>query len=559
MKNRYERIIFALVLLTLPISFAAGIPLLKSILPIGGTQISVYLVICGILLSIYQKKSVERADLLIKYFLLFLVSYSISFFWGIFQFDYPTLFASNIGHNAKHILELVDNSTSISMSEKTFSIILLAYKGIFKSAILLPLFIIGTVYWIMSNFKSKWTDAVDIFIKCSCIIYLISIGYSCIEVFYLKGYVWATNVLLMINPHLYHISFDNSVAWPPVLWGDRMRSIFAEPSYMAIFFASTLPLCFTVLFTAHNKKSSNLIYLLIFGVFFMMFGADSKTAMVLIICLMIYVLGIGIVYRKSILKQALIIEGCILIAAASYFLLVKTPIIIPAENPAVQWNIVKDIHKQMNIQYNSIPSKQYKAEQSEQIEQSKAVLKQEAALDQYVEKNVENVANVNYGSNSSRYGLTFAEFGIFLSKPVFGAGSAELLQPYIYEHLPAFSDNEEVRRWRTFNWEHGVMSNQLPVLNFFTNQLAKNGIICFIVFWIPLAYFTFIIVKHRSCFNYQEKQYILALFMSIFILLVSCMSNSINLFFTYWIFLGILGTIAFSIKDKNNNVEKISK
>ena len=556
MGNKYEKMIYALVILTLPISFTAGIPLLKSILPIGGTQISIYIVIFGILLSIYQKKNVERLDLLIKYILLFLASYSISVFWGIFQFDYPTLFTSNIGHNAKHILELVENSISISITEKTFSIILLAYKGIFKSAILLPIFIVGTVYWIMSNFKSKWTDAVDIFMKCLCIIYFISIGYSCIEVFYLKGYAWATNALLMINPHLYHISFDNSVAWPPVLWGDRMRSIFAEPSYMAIFFASTLPLFFTTLFTNKYKKYSTLIYLLIFGVFFMMFGADSKTAMVLIICLMIYALGIGIAYRKSILKQVLIIEGCILIAAASYFLLVKTPIIIPSENPAVQWNIVKDIQKKMNIQYNSIPSKQYKAEQ---IEQSKVALKQEVVLDQYVEKNVENVANVNYGSNSSRYGLTFAEFGVFLSKPVFGAGSAELLQPYIYECLPAFSDNEEVRRWRTFNWEHGVMSNQLPVLNFFTNQLAKNGIICFIIFWLPLVYFTFIIVKHMKYFNYQEKQYIIAMFMSVFCLLVSCMSATLNLFFTYWIILGILGTVAFSIKDKNNNAEKISE
>ena len=556
MENKYNRIIFALVILALPISVAAGIPLLKSILPIGGTQISVYIVILGIIFSMYKKQSIKRIDLLIKYMMVFFLCYSVSFFYGISQFDYPELITSNIGINAKHLLEVLNNNIPISISETTFSIILLAYKGIFKSAIILPLMIIGTVYWIVSNFKSKWTDTIDIFVKCLCIIYLLSIGYSCIEVFYLKGYAWATNSLLLIDPYLYHISFDNSVTWPPILWGDRMRSIFAEPSFMGIFFASTLPLFFTALFTNNHKNYTALIYLLIYGVFFMMFGADSKTAMVLIICLMIYVLGIGIVYRKSILKQAIIIEGCILIAAASYFLLVKTPIIIPAENPAVQWNIVKDIHKQMNIQDNSIPSKQYKAEQ---LEQSKFALKNETNLDKYIEKNVENVANVNYGSNSSRYGITFAEFGAFLRKPVFGAGSAELLQPYIYEHLPAFSANEEVGRWRAFNWEHGVMSNQLPVLNFLTNQLAKNGIICFIVFWLPLAYFTFIIVKHRNYFSYQEKQYILALFMSVFCLLVSCMSVTLNLFFTYWIILGILGTVAFSIKDKNNNAEKISK
>lgn len=392
---------------------------------------------------------------------------------------------------------------------------------------------------------------------------------------------------MKINPILYHIDFTSSVTWPPLLWGDRMRSIFLEPSYCAIFLSSVLPI-FLICFNNENLAKRKYVYYALFTlIMFIIFATNSKTAMVLIFFLCLYVLLLGLIYRKF-FKRSLLLLMCVVVACVGYFGLLRTAYIIPAENPAVQWNIVKDVTKKMNIQTNNIPKQQYSVEKSEnqstevnkkqpvannkkqftntnkkqavtldkkQSVQNGKMQSADDAFDSYVDKNINNLTNVNYGSNSSRYGVTFAELGVFLDNPVFGTGSAELLQPYIYEHFPDFSDNAEVRRWTKFNWEHGVMSHQMPVLNDFSNKLAKFGLVGFIVFYFPLLYFLFRIFKNWKKMSFIDKQYICSLLAGICCIFIGCMAGPLNLFFTYWVFLGLLGAIAFTDYDKDKNVE----
>lgn len=536
MLNRdfFIKTLFSLIVLTLPLQKFFNI----SFIPFGN-GISVYFSIIVLLIYIFTHQSIEYTfeKLAFKYFIIYLFLLGISFVIGMLSFDRIDLLYYSYIDKLQKLPRCILNS---DMFTKNFAQIVAVCKALIKDGLILGVLTFGTSFWIVLFFKNRWKDAFIILRKCSFIIFIICIVYSFVEFFYLKGYALPTYMLMQINPFLYHIDFTSSITWPPLLWGDRMRSIFLEPSYCAIFLSSILPIFLTYFNNINIQKLKYTYYTIFTLIIFVIFATNSKTAMILMLFLCGFIIFMGISWRKKFLKTTCLLISCVLISCIGYFLLLRSSYIIPSENPSVQDNIVKDIYKKMNIQDNNIPRQQYQIIN---------------ILDSYLEKNVENLNNVNYGSNSSRYGVAFAELGIFMDHPVWGTGSAELLQPYIYEYLPAFSNNSEVRRWTKFNWKHGVMSHKMPVLNDFTNKLAKFGLVGFSVFYFPLLYFLFKIFKNWKKMSFIDKQYICALLAGLCCIFIGCMAGPLNLFFTYWVFLGVLGAIALTDYDKNKNVE----
>lgn len=564
--EKIMRVLFAAVVLTIPLQKFFNI----SFIPYGNSPF-IYFSLLAFLVCIFNSRVSESyfQKLAFKYFVVYIFVLLLSLIIGLLTFDYPELYVTVIGRNVQRFLEYI-SSFGINISADDFSKIVIVYKAIIKDGIILGIFTFGASFWILKFFRNQWHDAFKIFSKCCLAIFVICMIYSLVEFFYLKGYAWATYMLMDINPLLYNIDFTSSVTWPPLLWGNRMRSIFLEPSYCAIFLTSVIPLFVIYFLNLDTQKNKTIFYIIFTLIIFIIFATNSKTAMVLILFLCSYILFTGFLWRKTLLKRSFILLTCVLIACVGYFGLLRAAYIIPAENPSVQWNIVKDIHKKMNIQYNGFPSQQYKKDieisnkevdkdngqsgrQYKEInipgEKAKEKIITNNMVYSYVNKNLSNLTNVNYGSNSSRYGVTFAELGVFLDNPIFGTGSSELLQPYIYEHLPDFSDNEEVRRWSKFNHEHGVMTNHMALLNDFSNKLAKNGIVGFITFYFPFVYFLFRIFKRREKLSLVDKQYIVALLAAFGCIFVGCMAGPLNLFFTYWVLLGILGAAAFSDYD----------
>jgi|GEM_PF-5689521 hypothetical protein len=545
--DKLLRFLFAAVVLTIPLQKFFNI----SFIPFGNGPF-VYFSLLALLISIFCLRDSENAfqKFALKYFALYILVLTISLLIGFLTFDYPKLYITAIGLNVQRFIEYI-YSFGINISIDNFSKIVVAYKAIIKDGIILGIFTFGTSFWIVKFFRNQWHDAFKIFSKCCIVIFSVCVVYSFVEFFYLKGYAWATYMLMDINPLLYNIDFTASVTWPPLLWGNRMRSIFLEPSYCAIFLTSVIPM-FLMYFLNLEKIKNKIIFYVIFTLLmFIIFATNSKTAMVLILFLCTYILFIGFLWRKTLLKRSFILIACVLIGCTGYFSLLRAAYIIPAENPVVQWNIIKDIEKKMNIQYNEFPSQQYKEINITEEKAKEKIITNNNVVDSYVNKNLSNLTDVNYGSNSSRYGVTFAELGVFLNNPILGTGSSELLQPYIYEHLPDFSDNEEVRRWTKFNWEHGIMTFQMPLLNDFSNKLAKNGIVGFITFYFPFIYFLLRIFRKREKLSLVDKQYIIALLAAFGCIFIGCMAGPLNLFFTYWVLLGILGAAAFSDYEKN--------
>lgn len=490
---------------------------------------------------------------LMKRFLLYMcvlsISYIISFLYGYYTFDFPELLVTNVGKNAEAFLTII-SGYGIDITRADYACVLLFFKAILKETIINNIILFGIAFYIACEFRNRWKVLIKLFNTAVMIIFVVSILYSIIEIGYIKGYRWPTEFIAAINPYLYHINTEGSVTWPPLLWGDRFRSIFPECSYCAIFISSVLPIYLLTLENDNEHSSTKNImnYVLMFCVFFLLFATDSKTAMVLIGCLIVYIVGITMVNRSTFLYKGITILSCIVFSGLGYFVLIKTPYIIPAENPSVQSDVINSLGgvKKWNIGYNSIPQKQYK--------QQKHVENQTKDMEKYLEKNIYNVANVNYGSNSSRYGITFTELRVWTDYPIWGAGSGALMQPYMYSRFPKFSDNEEIRRWKKFNTENGVMTHHLPVLNHLSNQLARNGLVCFVLFYLPLLYLVYIVTyKKWARYSIKERNVVYALLMSLFCIFVSCMSASLNLLLTYWIVLGILGAVALS-DDYNGEI-----
>lgn len=100
--------------------------------------------------------------------------------------------------------------------------------------------------------------------------------YSVIEFLYLLGSYDAMSILAHINLWIYDVEIAHGW-WPPLLGGNRVRSIFAEPAYMALYLTVTIPFLLVQIRLAKTKKW---FWKALFAMqIFMMWGTNSKTAM----------------------------------------------------------------------------------------------------------------------------------------------------------------------------------------------------------------------------------------------------------------------------------------
>lgn len=469
----------------------------------------------------------------------------ISFYNGINNFEFPELITTALNDESKNFVQFL-NRYGADITERTLSIFILMYKAIFKNCIIEYFITFMVSFAISFLFYRRWMIAILICKKAFRFLSIIFSLYIILEIGYLKGYELPTKILMGLNPYLYSISHSGTSAWPPLLWGDRMRSIFAEPSYCAIFLSSFAPLL--IIENSNDKKANITDALILYVLMFLIFGTDSKTALVLIGALIVYFLFMGIYFKEQLIKKSIVYIAISFSAFISYFSIVKIPAIVPAENPSIQYSIIKDISKEMNILINTLPAKQYTSKNN--TNNNNSLAKSETHM--YFDKNIKNITNVNYGSNTSRYGIALSEFRIFKSRPIFGAGSIELMQPYIFKFMPDFANNLEIKLWTDFSWKKGVLSIRLPILNFYTNQLASKGILFFIVYYLPLIFFCYICVFYSNYLSIKEKISVSSIIMGMLCILISGMSATLNLFFTFWIYLGIIGSIAISILKKKH-------
>ena len=74
-------------------------------------------------------------------------------------------------------------------------------------------------------YKDDSNDGIQILSKGIFISLIILCLYGLLDVFYLAGNDYATNILTHLNPIVHTIQSDGTW-WPPLLWNNQLRSVF---------------------------------------------------------------------------------------------------------------------------------------------------------------------------------------------------------------------------------------------------------------------------------------------------------------------------------------------
>lgn len=95
------------------------------------------------------------------------------------------------------------------------------------------------IFYIISLSKD-WSHCFNLITKVVIASVTLLCIYSTIELFYLAGFVFARDILSIINPMIHPIASEHGW-WPPILWNGQLRSMFSEPSRMGNYLAFAMP------------------------------------------------------------------------------------------------------------------------------------------------------------------------------------------------------------------------------------------------------------------------------------------------------------------------------
>lgn len=112
--------------------------------------------------------------------------------------------------------------------------------NIIRRFILEVIYSFGGAYLFYCWYKNDYKRGIDIIVKGILASTFIICFYCIIELMYLSHINEATKILETINPYIHEIKKDGRW-WPPLLWKNQLRSVFAEPSHFGIYVAFSLP------------------------------------------------------------------------------------------------------------------------------------------------------------------------------------------------------------------------------------------------------------------------------------------------------------------------------
>lgn len=242
-----------------------------------GNKLSIYPVLVGICLFLYQRTKKEKVYVphkILLFLLFFFVWQFISLIHGLFIFPGWQDISVSQFRKLEFLLSFFEYH-GIIIEPGAIGRIWWSFKLIIPH-ILGYCVTYGAVLWVISLFYKNREQAFLSFyhgilggtIVCSL--------YFLIEFLYLFGSYYAMVLLTHINPLLYDVESIHGW-WPPLLEANRVRSVFAEPAYMALYLAVTIPILFTQIYKAkHNRWIWKILFLL---QLVMMWGTNSKTAM----------------------------------------------------------------------------------------------------------------------------------------------------------------------------------------------------------------------------------------------------------------------------------------
>lgn len=259
----------------------------------------------------------------------------------------------------------------------------------------------------------------DIWLGITTILPVLAI-YEIFEVAYLVGASWGETALRTINPLLYEVESSHGW-WPPLLWHDQIRSVFAEPSYFSYWGVLCVPF---FLRNIHNQKHFWCSIIELAFISFTVLGSNSRTGTALlfgVVC--VYFIVALIAKQKRVIKTALIVFCTIAIT-----LIISVGIL-------------------------------------------------GTNIDSYFGNTLGTLTSMTARSNSQRFAMMKAQMDIFSEHPILGVGE-NLLSSYLADYFIKHDMNSgEIALWIEATEDKGFVSGGFPPLCEYTSSLAEFGLI----------------------------------------------------------------------------------
>ncbi|WP_295237505.1 O-antigen ligase family protein, partial [Veillonella sp.] len=439
----------------------------------------------------------------VKYSGLFMLSIGLSSLFGIIVYPYFNEITNGPANQIDKLPMVVNylKSLGFSIDEGVLTLAWFLFRAV-KTAVLDYCFTFGLAYIIYCWYRNDSRVAFRIFEKGTISISLLIIAVSYIEIFYFWGNHWAKSVLIYVNP-IFHDIKSNGMWWPPLLWtSQQIRSLFAEPSYFGMYSVMLIPVLVNKIFTLKDKWNLLGGYFLLANVLFFLFLTKARTAVVLLLAVLIIQLFLIIVYKikeKCIWKKIVSILAILVVSflASNYSMTFYT---------------------------------------TDQTKINNSVSTQTMDIDKYVDENLKSVVNTTQRSNGARFSIIKADLSIAKDYPILGVGYG-LRTRYIFDYLPkdAFN-NGEVKMWNELLHNQGIMKFSYPSLSEYAFKLSQTGILGLIVFFIPVG----LVLKKLVVKIKKYKQFDTITMLTMFLgFLITGLGDALIVLAAYWIILAL--------------------
>ena len=470
-----------------------------------GDKLIVYPLLIGFVYTVYcqykYKNILFNFDKFKKYIFIFYSVILLSTLIGLFIYPYyDTIINGPVDQIEKlpKVLSILNNM-GIYVDEK-YLIILWMIIRIIKTACLEIFYTFGGAYMIYCWYHNRSIEGFKILIEAIVASVMVIIVYSIIDIFYLLGSNFATNILIVVNP-LLHVIMDKGLLWPPLLWNGQLRSIFTEPSYYGIYSSFAMMFLWYKFMIVEKTKYKAIFIAIIFAFTFGLFLTKARTAIALFlgecIILILYMLYLR---RKILLQKVMII-------------FIATTIAFWGANLVIaNIGVWKGLNKVDDIN-----------------------------MEAYLEDNLGSLVSTDKRSNTARYSIMIANLKIGIDYPLLGVGT-NLTDAYIPAYLPEMSEgNHEINMWIDNQREKGILKSGFPSLGEYTKRFAQNGLVGIILFLIPpIILLLNLIKKIRVNYNNEDIVIKYVFFIISFVgTMASGIGDSINITYCYWVLLGL--------------------
>lgn len=474
-----------------------------------------YPIFVGIIYTLYcqykYKNVLVNFDKFVKFTIVYLGGICLSTIIGVIYYPYYDLIinAPVVQTEKLQIIIGVLNNFGINTDEKVLTILWIAIRSL-KNIVFEFIYTFASSYMIYCWYYDNWRKAFNIVIKAILISLIIVFAYCGVELFYLAGNDYATDILITITPYLHTIKGSYNW-WPPLLLDGQLRSIFAEPSYYGIYFAFAMPFLWYRFFIVNNTLNKILSYFGILFFSFCLFLTQARTSVALF-CGELIVLFIFVILfdNKILFQQFLKLIMCILIA-----FIMSTGFI-----------------------NNLLANNRYNID----------------GLESYVESNLLSLSSSEQRSNGARYSIMLTDLKIGLYNPILGVGHG-LRSSYIPDYLPEIAqNNREIKMWKQFQQQKGILKSGYPRLGEYTARFGETGIINSFLFLLPAV----ILLKKLyikltdKIISFENKLLYLFFTISLIGIMASGLGDSINITYCYWVLLGLGYAMCFG---KENDVK----